>query len=305
MDRSRPARERSAEPRRRPPVALLVALVLACACLMVLDHDGDRSPVSPVRRAAGEVLGPIEVAVAGMIRPVVRLPGWVRSNRELTADLAAAEQENARLRSELAGSGFDRNRLDELEGLTSVAGTLGHALVPARVVAVGPRQSFSRTVTIDAGSAAGVHADQTVVNADGLVGRVLSVTRTTATVLLIVDADSIVGGRLGESMELGFLHGRGILGEDGRLDLELLDSSLTPAEGDVVVTWGSENDAPYVSGIPVGTVTKVFSNLANTSRRAVIAPYADFSSLDLVGVVVPSGTRGDRGVIEANGEVTR
>ncbi len=29
----------------------------------------------------------------------------------------------------------------------------------------------------------------------------------------------------------------------------------------------------------------------------------DFSSLDLVGVVVPSGTRSDRAVIEADGSI--
>ena len=54
-------------------------------------------------------------------------------------------------------------------------------------------------------------------------------------------------------MEVGFLHGRGVLGDDGRLDLELVDDSVVPAKGDVVVTWGSEGGAPYVAGIPVGT----------------------------------------------------
>ena len=71
----------------------------------------------------------------------------------------------------------------------------------------------------------------TVLNNDGLVGRVLRVTRTTATVLLVVDADSVVGGRVGESMEVGFLHGRGVLGDDGRLDLELVDESVVAGQG--------------------------------------------------------------------------
>jgi hypothetical protein len=33
----------------------------------------------------------------------------------------------------------------------------------------------------------------------------------------------------------------------------------------------------------------------------VIAPFVDFTSLDVVGVVVPSGTRGDRELITAGG----
>jgi rod shape-determining protein MreC len=35
----------------------------------------------------------------------------------------------------------------------------------------------------------------------------------------------------------------------------------------------------------------------------VIKPFVDFAALDLVGVVVPSGTRTDRGIIEADGSL--
>jgi rod shape-determining protein MreC len=36
----------------------------------------------------------------------------------------------------------------------------------------------------------------------------------------------------------------------------------------------------------------------------VIEPYVDFAALDLVGVVVPSGTDSDRAVVEADGRLT-
>lgn len=288
--------------RGRPPRSLMVALVLACLTLVTLDyHGGPDSPMEPARRVVGEALGPVETGTATLVRPFTSVPAWFRSRQSLQGELADLEAENSRLRSEAATASFDRNRLAEYEGLTAAAGTLGYALVPARVVALGPSQSFSRTVTIDAGSAAGVRPDMTVINNDGLVGRILRVTRTTATVLLILDPDSVVGSRLGESMELGFLQGRGVLGRQGRLDLELVDGSVIPARNDSVVTWGSQGGAPYVSGIPVGRVTSVFRSLRETTQRAVIAPYVDFGSLDLVGVIVPSGTLSDRAVIEADG----
>jgi rod shape-determining protein MreC len=218
-------------------------------------------------------------------------------------EIATLTAENSDLRQQVATSGVDRNRLAEYDGLTNAAQILGRTLVPAHVVGIGASQTFSRTVTIDAGSEAGVHPDQTVVNADGLVGRVLRVTRTTATVLLVIDAESVVGGRIGESMQLGFLHGRGDLGRSGRLDLELVDDSVVPDKGDVVVTWGSRSGAPYVSGVPVGRVTQVFSSLRQTSQRAVIAPFVDFGALDLVGVVVPTGTPSDRSLVELDGRL--
>ena len=129
--------------------------------------------------------------------------------------------------------------------------------------------------------------------------RVASADRGTATVLLIVDAESVVGGRLGSSMEVGFLRGRGGVGDGTRLDLDLVDNAVTPSDGDILVTWGSKNGAPYVSGVPIGRVTAVYSSPRQLSKQAVIEPLVDFSSLDLVGVVVDADAQSDRAVIEA------
>ena len=282
------------------PTALLVALVLASLSLMALDAASD-GPVDSARRAVGEVFGPAEVVTSAALRPITAVPDWFQTHDAMRDDMIALQAENSQLRSEVATQDYDRNRLKEYDGLTAAASSLGYSLVPARVVGLGPSQSFSNTVTIDAGSDAGLRPDLTVLNNDGLVGRVLRVTRTTATVLLIVDTDSVVGGRVGSSMEVGLVHGRGDLGSDGRLDLELFDDTAVPAKHDTVVTWGSENAGPYVSGVPVGRVTSVYSSLRETSQRAVIEPYVDFGALDLVGVVVPSGTASDRSIIEANG----
>jgi len=280
--------------------ALVVALVLACLSLMTLDSQAG-GPVDGARRAVGEVFGPVEVMTATVVRPFTAVPRWFQSHDALREDMLALQAENSELRSEVATQDYDRNRLAEYDGLTAAAESLGYSLVPARVVGLGASQSFSQTVTIDAGSGAGLRPDLTVINNDGLVGRVLRVTQSTATVLLIIDTDSVVGGRVGSSMEVGLLHGRGDLGSDGRLDLELFDDTAVPSKHDTVVTWGSEAAGPYVSGVPIGRVTSVFSSLRETSQRAVIEPYVDFGSLDLVGVVVPSGTASDRSVIEADG----
>jgi rod shape-determining protein MreC len=282
----------------------MIALVLACLTLMTLDHHpGPGSPIEPARDAMGSVFGPVESGTSSVVRPVTAIGDWFTSRRAMQHDIATLQSENSRLKAAQATSQYQRNQLAEYQGLTSAADTLGQALVPAHVVAYGPAQSFSRTVTIDAGSAAGVQPDQTVLNDDGLVGRVLRVTRTTATVLLIVDTESVVGGRVGSSMEVGFLRGRGGLGDHGALDLQLVDQAAAPAKDDPIVTWGSQGGAPYVSGVPIGRVTAVYASLRESTQRAVIQPYVDFGALDLVVVVVPSGTRSDRGVIEADGSL--
>ncbi len=288
--------------RRRSTRARLVALLLTCAALITLDHTGGgSSPLEPVRRAAGEVFGPVEQVTGTAVRPFTAVGDWFSSRSSMRAELDELRTENAELRSQQATAGLDRNRLAEFDGLTRAAEDLGQALVPARVVGYGPSQSFTRTVTIDAGSSAGLGPDMTVLNADGLVGRVLRVTRTTATVLLVADQGSVVGGRIGESMEIGFVRGSGSVAADGTLDFDLVDHTVAPAKDDAVLTWGSAGGGPYVAGVPVGRVTEVYSSLRDGSRRAVVQPFVDFSSLDLVGVVVPSGSVSDRAVIEADG----
>ncbi len=165
------------------------------------------------------------------VRPLRETFAYFSSNDRLRDDVARLSAQNSKLRSQVEQTPLDRNRLAELDGLTNTANQTGYALVAARVVGMGPMQSFSRTVTIDAGTSSGVHKDMTVLNNDGLVGRVISATRSTANVLLILDTDSVVGGRLGSNNEIGFLRGRGVTSDRGRLDLDLVDNSVTPAQG--------------------------------------------------------------------------
>ncbi|MGI9155476.1 MAG: rod shape-determining protein MreC, partial [Marmoricola sp.] len=253
--------------------------------------------------AVGTVVGPVETMANGAVRPFRSAAEAMHRNSSLRHDVATLQSQNSDLRSRLATGSVDRNRLAEYDGLVRTARDTGYALVPAHVVGIGPAQSFSRMVTIDAGTTSGVRPDSTVVSRDGLVGRVIRANRTTATVLLIIDADSVVGGRLGSTMKIGFIRGRGATGQKGRLDLALVDNAASPARDDVVVSWGSGKGGPYVAGIPIGRVTSVYSSPRELSKQAVIAPFVDFSALDLVGVVVPAGTRGDRKVIRADGEI--
>jgi rod shape-determining protein MreC len=292
---------RSSEDRKRRGSRSLVAVMaLASVTVMAVDaQGGDMSPFSVARDVLGEALAPAQESAATVARPLREIPEFFTSNRELRSDLQRMEAENARLRGQINTTSQVRYRAAELDGLLKSSEDHDLALVPARVVAMGPAQSFSHTVTIDAGTSSGVRPDMTVLNNDGLVGRVIEARRGSATVLLIADQRSMVGARLGSNAEIGFLKGRGSLDGRSRLDLDLVDNSQTPGKDDVVVTWGSRGGAPYVPGVPIGSVDKVFSSPLEQAKHAVIEPYVDFSALDVVGVVVTDETHGDRAVIRA------
>ncbi len=279
---------RRVDPRRSR--AVLGLLVLASVTIITLDarRGVAGSPVDPLRTATAAVVGPVETAADRIATPIGAIPRYFGDVSELRSENAKLEAENAALQSQLRASDAAANRARELDGIATLADSSGFQTVTAQVVALGAAQSFSRTVTIDAGTRAGVVPDLTVINADGLVGRVLRAGPTTATVLLIVDGQSVIGGRLGNSMELGFLTGDGQVSDDGVLHFSLVDHTVSPRAGDVVVTWGSRNGAPYVAGVPVGSVVSVHSSPAELTETASVQPYVDFSSLDLVAVVTSS-----------------
>lgn len=263
-------------------------LVLACITIMTLDarHGSEASPVDPLRSAVANVLGPVEEGTAAALRPITGIPDHFGKVSDLRAQNSALQTANEQLKTQLRAAQANATRTSELNQIGSFADTKGYTVVSAQVIAMGPAQSFSRTVTIDAGTLDGVVPDRTVINADGLVGRVIEASATTATVLLVVDRDSTVGGRLSGSMELGFLDGTGDLSGNGSLRLSLVDHSVTPKPGDTVLSWGSRDDAPYLPGVPIGRVVSVQSSPAELTETATIQPFVDFSSLDVVGVVV-------------------
>jgi rod shape-determining protein MreC len=267
--------------------AVIGLLVLACVTIITIDarHDTSASPVDPLRIAVGDVLGPIEDGASQATGPLTAIPDHFRSVSDLRAQNAALQRANERLRAKTKAARANSNRAGEVDTISAFADDNGYRIVQAQVIAIGPAQSFSRTVTIDAGTDDGVTPDLTVVNANGLVGRVIESSATSSTVLLVIDRDSTVGGRLGRSMELGFLDGTGDISGRGRLTLSLVDHTVTPVVGDTVLSWGSRGNAPYLPGIPIGQVESVHSSPAELTETATVTPYVDFSSLDVVGVI--------------------
>ena len=266
---------------------LLALLLVTSISLITLDYraanNGESSPLDGLRSFAAAVFGPVEQVAAAIASPVGDAVHSVSRLGDGGGELARLRRQNEELTRQLRTSALARNRAAELDALLRLTGAGRYRVVPAQVIAVGAAQTFSWTVTVDAGTRDGVRQDMTVLNGDGLVGRVKTAGPTTATVLLAVDPNSSVGVRLEGSMEVGFTTGQGL---EDLLDLQLLDGQSTVARGNRLVTFGSQGDTPYVPGVPVGEVRRVRGTPGSQTRTASVSPYVDFSALDLVGVVV-------------------
>jgi rod shape-determining protein MreC len=262
---------------------LLVLLVAIAFALITVDlRGGERSPLDGARQGAASVLGPVQEGVASAVDPVGNAVAAVRDSDARHNRIKQLEQEVTALKRDLGSDDRNRARARELDKLLRLSGAGGYGIKPAQVIGIGATQGFSWTVTLDAGSDDGLRRDMTVVNGDGLVGRVTTVGPGTATVLLANDPDFTVGTRMENTSELGFATGRG----GNAMTVQLLNGKAKVKEGDRLVTFGSHADKPFVPGVPVGRVSKVERQTGDLTRTLQVTPYTRFTELDIVGVVV-------------------
>jgi rod shape-determining protein MreC len=126
--------------------------------------------------------------------------------------------------------------------------------------------------------------DMPVVTGAGLVGRVLAVSRDRATVLLVTDPQSGVGVKIEKSGTTGVVKGRG---DSSTVRADFVDPNAVVTKGEIVYTSGQQN-SPFPSAIPVGTVSKVTKARGDLQQDILVKPLVDVSGLDYVKVLRPS-----------------
>ncbi|MFE9834765.1 rod shape-determining protein MreC [Streptomyces sp. NPDC005551] len=270
---------------------LLVLLIAIAFALITVDiRGGEDSPVDGARHAVATVFGPIENGVSSAVDPVGNAVAAVRDSGDRHDRIAQLEHDNAALKAKLGSDDRNRSRVRQLDRMLKTAGAGQYGIKGAQVIAIGAAQGFSWTVTIDVGANDGIRRDMTVLNGDGLVGRVTTVGPSTATVLLANDPDFTVGTRMESTDELGFADGQG----DRPLRVQLLNGKAKVAKGDRLVTFGSQRDKPFVPGVPVGVISRVDPSGGDLTRTVYVRPFVSFTKLDIVGVVVEAPRKDPR-----------
>src|SRR3954464_1533305 len=259
---------------------VLALLLLTAFTLITLDYRAGSG--GPLRAVGNAVFGPVERAVSDVARPVGSFFSSLGHLSSYKSTNAKLRKQNQRLRQQLRLTDSDRSHLSSAERLLALAGRAQFRIVPAQVVAVEGALGFEWTATIDVGTRDGIRPNMTGVNGDGLVGKTVHVGPSTSTVLLGRDPQFTAGARLERSNEIGHVEGGG----RQPMTFTLLGSSNTMKAGDRLVSFASIGNRPFVAEVPIGRITKVLPTPGQLFRTAVVAPFVDFSAIDVVGVVV-------------------
>ena len=197
-------------------------------------------------------------------------------NQELTQRNAYLEQEVQKLSDSLVSVTNDSSiyHRDQFALLRN------YRLIPAKVVANSVDKP-GNLMTIDKGSADGIHKDMGVISGTGVVGIVYLVAEHYAIVIPVLNTKSNISCMIQNRGYFGYLRWKG-----GVSDLAYLEEVPRHAHfklGDYVVTSGYS--AVFPPGVRVGRILHVFNSADGLSYRVQLRLSTDFARLRDVCVI--------------------
>jgi rod shape-determining protein MreC len=276
--------------RRRAVLAILV--ILSLFLLTAYFGESSGGGLHAVQRGAMEVLAPIQEGANRALKPFRDLFGWFGDTLDAKDERDKLRKERDALREQLAQVTVEKRDLEQRSGLEeqNTSGGLGdYDPVEARVLARSPSTWF-QTLQINKGASDGVRVDQPVVNAEGLVGKVKSVSDGNAVVMLLTDPEFGVSAETLESHEPGSVGPAE--GAPGDLRLDLVPNAKDVKTGELIITAGTstatgsgELASLYPRAIPIGKVKRIETGEGELDRVIHVEPVADLRRLDIVEVL--------------------
>ncbi len=171
-----------------------------------------------------------------------------------------------------------QNEINSLRSTLQLRQSLPYPMLPTEVISGGQHLPF-QTVLISGGSGKGIRPGMPVINAEGLIGKVLRVGLLHADVVFLTDTAFNVDVLLQRTRERGIVEGVGrnscLLKLSKRSDVKI---------GDVIITSGLVGS--YPRGIPVGEVAKITYESDLISQKIVVKPTVDLGKIDFAAVLL-------------------
>ncbi|MBQ8895042.1 MAG: rod shape-determining protein MreC [Clostridia bacterium] len=205
-------------------------------------------------------------------------------------DYEALEEENAKLKNELASSGQlirdaeeYANENKSLKAMLGIAEEHADFEFAACLVVGSDQNGYSHTLTLNKGSADGLEKKDLVMTADGVVGYINELGLTWSKVTTVLDSSCEIGAIVTRTQDVGVLDWDYTLSEDGLLKLAYLDTGVVLNSGDAVETSGVGGVFP--KGVLLGRVRELRTESHGISQYAVLEPAVDVDNVGTVFVI--------------------
>jgi len=261
----------------------ILLLLMAALILLTASNVGlERANLSFIEVWLRDLLAPLESGATVVMGSTQKLGDFFTGYQNLLRERKDLQAEVTRLKNEvnaLTEVQLENVRLRKLLGLYDGIDPEWET-VPAKVIGRDPGNWF-HAIIVNKGIDDGLTKDMAVVNEDGLVGRIISVSRSTAEVLLVVDKESAVGCLVQLSRTPGVVEG--FSGNHGLLRMIHIPYDTDIQENQVVVSSGLGGIFP--PGLRVGFITQVKVESNGLMKQALLQPFVDFDRLEEVLVL--------------------
>ena len=255
------------------------ALLIFIALFFISANLGGKRSWDPSEQLVIEIIAPLQIFINETINLTERV--WLKY-----FGLINTHNENIRMKKELDSLKIENYLYQEmlaanqrLQQLLQFRNMSDQPVIAAQVIGRDPTGWF-QSVIIDKGKNSGIKLNMPVVNAEGVVGKLVSVSDNYSKVLLIIDQNSSVDCIIQRSRDDGILKGL----SSGVCKLDYVLKSSDVHVGDVVVTSGLGGIFP--KGIPVGEVTDVEDPPGELFKDVRIRPAVDFSKLEELLIIL-------------------
>ena len=231
--------------------------------------------------------GKLRMVFVQLGTPFVKLGDYfpfVQSRRFLARQTEELRRENDALRQQVRALGETGDENLRLHQLLSLKEHTPLHTVTARVIGR-DASNWWESIQIDRGSNEGLHMNMAVLNADGLIGKIVFVTKGESRVLLLTDPNCKVSALLQNTREPGIAAGvKRSLRFSPHCVMTYVNRDAKIKPGEPVISSGLGGVFP--KGILIGTVTGVQLNKQTGMYQDVeIKPAVDFRRLEEVMVI--------------------
>lgn len=244
--------------------------LVACALsLILLIVDEQTQLMTQVRMVLATVVQPIE--------QLARLPeSWFAQGNQALSEQANLRNEVERLRNQVLLSSYEKQQMaqvmkenERLRMLLGVSSRITQGkLMISSVVDYNP-SPFKRVVTLNKGTSDGVRLGLPVMDAQGMMGKIISTSYYESHLLLITDADMQIPVMVQRTGARAILQGQS---NSDELTLKFLPTTANIREGDLLETSGI--DGHYPSGLPIAEVVGVESQAGAIFWKVIAQPLA-------------------------------
>lgn len=262
---------------------LFLTIIFIVIIILVIKVTAlNRAQQTPLEAAFKDLLAPIQTVTMHTGQKIKDNISFLGSLGSLGEENKKLKAEIKQLKSELAQVEEYKLENEQLKKMIDYRRFTAdqYQLMTAAVIGRDVGNWFG-TITINRGTSDGVQRDMAVLVPEGLVGRVVAVSKRTAEVLLITDPRSGVGAVVQQSRVPGIVEG--ITNSAGTVRMVHLPKNEQVKKNQVVITSGI--GGVYPSGLRIGKIISVKDDPGGLFKLATIEPFVNFKMLENVFIV--------------------